>query len=112
MIVTCEVSDQRWPPESDAAAYFVVAEALTNVIKHADAGEATVSIRERRGNLCIEIREDGRGGRACAPAVACAGWPTASMRPTGRRRSTARPAPARACARRSRSWAERVARSR
>ncbi|HEV7805888.1 MAG TPA: PAS domain S-box protein [Solirubrobacteraceae bacterium] len=62
MIVTCEVSDQRWPPELEAAAYFVVAEALTNVIKHADASEATVSVRERQGNLCIEIRDDGRGG--------------------------------------------------
>jgi len=62
MIVSCEIADQRWAPELEAAAYFVVAEALTNVIKHAVASEATVSIRERAGQLCIQITDDGRGG--------------------------------------------------
>ncbi|MDP2709840.1 MAG: PAS domain-containing sensor histidine kinase [Solirubrobacteraceae bacterium] len=62
MIVTCEVTEQRWPPEFEEAAYFVVAETLTNVIKHAGTTEAAVNIRERAGNLCIEIRDDGRGG--------------------------------------------------
>ncbi|HEX4364020.1 MAG TPA: PAS domain S-box protein [Solirubrobacteraceae bacterium] len=62
MLVVCEVVEHRWPPAFEEAAYFVVAEALTNVIKHAHATEASVSIRERMGNLCIEIRDDGRGG--------------------------------------------------
>jgi PAS domain S-box-containing protein len=62
MIVTCDVAERRWPAELEAAAYFVVAESLTNVVKHAAATEATVSIRERRGKLCIEVRDDGCGG--------------------------------------------------
>ena len=85
MLVVCEVTEQRWPPAFEEAAYFVVAEALTNVIKHAGATEASVSIRERLGNLCIEIRDDGRGGASLdGRARACAAWPIGSTRPTAR----------------------------
>lgn len=62
LVVTVDVDDTRWPEAFEAAAYFVVAEALTNVIKHAGATEAVVRVRERDGHLCIEVADDGRGG--------------------------------------------------
>jgi signal transduction histidine kinase len=52
----------RLPGPVEAAAYFVVAESLTNVIRHADAGRAEVRIRRENGSLLVEVRDDGRGG--------------------------------------------------
>ena len=46
----------------EATAYFVVAEALTNVAKHAHAQRATVSARLEAGTLELEVRDDGVGG--------------------------------------------------
>ncbi|MEO3814599.1 sensor histidine kinase [Sphaerisporangium sp. B11E5] len=50
------------PAEAETAAYYVVAEALANVTKHADAQEAFVSITAGGGRLLVEVRDDGRGG--------------------------------------------------
>jgi signal transduction histidine kinase len=47
---------------SEAAAYFVVSEALTNTLKHADARHARVTVRQRRGELVVIVADDGRGG--------------------------------------------------
>jgi signal transduction histidine kinase len=54
--------DRRLPAAVEATAYFVVAEALTNAIKHAEAGriEVTTSLADDR--LRVEVRDDGRGG--------------------------------------------------
>jgi signal transduction histidine kinase len=46
----------------EATAYFVVAEALTNVVKHAHAGEATVTARVDDRALRLRISDDGVGG--------------------------------------------------
>ena len=46
----------------EAAAYFVVAEALTNAAKHSNAGAIQVSIREVGGWLQVEVSDDGKGG--------------------------------------------------
>jgi signal transduction histidine kinase len=46
----------------EAAAYFVVSEALTNTLKHAAAGRAAVAVRTRRDELLVTIADDGRGG--------------------------------------------------
>ena len=46
----------------DGAAYFVVAEALANAIKHADATRIDVRDRARDGVLVAEVEDDGRGG--------------------------------------------------
>jgi signal transduction histidine kinase len=43
-------------------AYFVVAEALTNVTKHADARSAIVTFGMRGDDVSVEIADDGRGG--------------------------------------------------
>jgi signal transduction histidine kinase len=46
----------------ESTAYFVVAEALTNVARHAEATSATVTIARAGDRLVIEVRDDGRGG--------------------------------------------------
>jgi len=53
----------REPGEAvQAAAYFVVAEALTNVAKYAQATSASVSVRDQDGGLRVEVADDGVGG--------------------------------------------------
>jgi signal transduction histidine kinase len=52
----------RLPEQVEAGAYYVVAEALANVAKHADASSATVSLSTRNGLLVLAIRDDGVGG--------------------------------------------------
>jgi signal transduction histidine kinase len=52
----------RLSPEVEAAAYFVVAEALTNVAKHAGADSARVAIHRDNGALDVSVADDGAGG--------------------------------------------------
>jgi signal transduction histidine kinase len=49
------------PPAVDAAAFRIVQESLTNVIRHAGAATATVAVRHREGGVEIEVTDDGRG---------------------------------------------------
>ena len=60
--VVVDVAGRRLPPEIEASAYFVVAEALTNVVKHARATRADVTAAIGDGTLRIEVRDDGVGG--------------------------------------------------
>ena len=60
--VETDVVRDRFPAAVEATAYFVVAEALTNVAKHAGASHATVMARVRDGILEVEVRDDGVGG--------------------------------------------------
>jgi signal transduction histidine kinase len=53
---------ERLPPPVEAAAYFVVAESLTNVAKYAKAAHASVSVQRRNGHAIVEVRDDGVGG--------------------------------------------------
>lgn len=55
------VSD-RLPAPVESTGYFVVAEALTNVVKHAEARNVEVCLRTDDGALMIEVVDDGRGG--------------------------------------------------
>lgn len=50
------------PAEIETTAYYVVAEALANIAKHADAGRGQVRIQRRGGELAVEVDDDGRGG--------------------------------------------------
>jgi signal transduction histidine kinase len=50
------------PPAVESAAYFVTAEALTNVAKYAQANECDVSLTVEDGRLRVEVRDDGVGG--------------------------------------------------
>jgi signal transduction histidine kinase len=60
--VSVEIMPDRLPTHLETTAYFVVAEALTNAVKHADATCAHVRAAVRYGALELEIRDDGRGG--------------------------------------------------
>jgi PAS domain S-box-containing protein len=62
MPVHTDVSVGRLPAAVEATAYFVVAEALTNVAKHARAGRAAVTARLQDGTLGVQVRDDGVGG--------------------------------------------------
>ena len=57
-----DVSVGRFPAAVEASAYFVVAETLTNVAKHARARRATVAARVEDGTLRVQVRDDGVGG--------------------------------------------------
>jgi signal transduction histidine kinase len=52
----------RLPAAVEATAYFVVAEALTNVAKHARAQCAAVTAQVEDGTLRVQVRDDGIGG--------------------------------------------------
>jgi signal transduction histidine kinase len=60
--VEIDVAVGRLPAAVEATAYFVVAEALTNVAKHARAGRATVAARVADGTLRVQVCDDGIGG--------------------------------------------------
>jgi signal transduction histidine kinase len=60
--VEVDVSAERFAEEIEASAYFIVAEALTNVVKHAHAGRAEVRAFSEDGTLHLEVRDDGIGG--------------------------------------------------
>jgi len=60
--VRIRICADRLPATIEATAYFVVAEALTNIAKHARAASAAVTARIEDGMLQLEIRDDGIGG--------------------------------------------------
>jgi len=55
------VRSARYAPEIEGAAYYVVAEGLANVLKHAGGGQATVSISAENSHLTVEVADDGHG---------------------------------------------------
>jgi signal transduction histidine kinase len=57
-----ETPPERLPEAVESATYFVIAEALTNVARYADAGGATVRVSRRNGAVEVEVRDDGVGG--------------------------------------------------
>jgi PAS domain S-box-containing protein len=52
----------RLPAPVEASVYFFVSEALTNVVKHAQASTAAVSLAAANGDLTVEVSDDGVGG--------------------------------------------------
>ncbi len=60
--VALDVPDARFAELVEATAYFVAAEALANVAKHAGATEARVRIATEDDTLVVEVADDGRGG--------------------------------------------------
>jgi signal transduction histidine kinase len=62
MPVEIDVCAGRLPAPVEAAAYFVVAEALTNVAKHAHAGRAEVTAQIEDRAVQVRVRDDGVGG--------------------------------------------------
>ncbi len=67
LLVTVEGSvGDRLPDAVELAAYFLVSEALTNVVKHASASEATVRLEQEAGALRVTVADDGVGGARVA----------------------------------------------
>jgi signal transduction histidine kinase len=60
--VTCDVDEVEVPERVALAAYFVVCEALNNVVRYSRAQSARVSVRLRDGSLHVEVSDDGVGG--------------------------------------------------
>jgi signal transduction histidine kinase len=60
--VAVAVPAARFPPAVEVAAYFVCAESLTNVAKHAAASQVHLSITQENGRLTVVIADDGIGG--------------------------------------------------
>jgi signal transduction histidine kinase len=60
--VEVEAGVQRLPEAVESAAYFTVAEALTNVAKYANADTARVSVESVNGHIVVEVRDNGVGG--------------------------------------------------
>jgi PAS domain S-box-containing protein len=55
-------SDERFPAGVETAVYFVVAEALTNVARYANANKASLRAQRVDGSLVVEVADDGDGG--------------------------------------------------
>ena len=60
--VELEATDARFAAPLEASVYFFVSEALSNVVKHADASRASIRIVVDGGRLTVEVRDDGVGG--------------------------------------------------
>ena len=60
--VQVDVPAERLPPKVEASAYFIAAEALTNVVKHSQAQRAAVTAFLEDGMLRLEVQDDGIGG--------------------------------------------------
>jgi signal transduction histidine kinase len=57
-----ELPEERLPASVEAAAYYVIAEALTNVAKYARASHVKVSVRRSNGRAEVTVLDDGVGG--------------------------------------------------
>ncbi|WIN00681.1 sensor histidine kinase [Actinoplanes oblitus] len=64
---------ERLDPAVESTAYFVVAEALTNVAKHSHASEVRVSVERLATGLLVTVADDGVGGASLAKGHGLAG---------------------------------------
>jgi PAS domain S-box-containing protein len=71
--VAVEIADERYPNSVESAAYFVVAEALTNVTKYAQASTARVRATGTASHLVLTVDDDGIGGAQPAGSGGLAG---------------------------------------
>ena len=60
--VSVSAAGGRLPPHVETAAYFVIAESLANVAKHARATQAAVRVARVDGSAVVEVCDDGVGG--------------------------------------------------
>jgi signal transduction histidine kinase len=59
--VRVELEDQRLDPEIERTLYRLIQESLTNVVKHAEAGQVSVELVEEAGWLKVTVADDGTG---------------------------------------------------
>ena len=60
--VTTEVTEARFAVDVEVAAYYVIAEGLTNIARYAEATEARVEVTSLDGRLLVTVTDNGRGG--------------------------------------------------
>jgi signal transduction histidine kinase len=93
LTVTVKVDDveagPRAPAAIETAAYFVVAEALTNAAKHSGTDRAQVEIFRTRRALRVRVRDEGVGGAGGVPSASGTGAPPAGTGLMGMRRRVA-----------------------
>jgi signal transduction histidine kinase len=58
---SAERMDERYPAAIETACYRIAQEAITNVLRHAEATRITVRLRRKERNLRLEVLDDGRG---------------------------------------------------
>jgi signal transduction histidine kinase len=63
----------RLPDPVELAAYFVISEALTNIVKHASATEASVLLEREPATVRVRVADDGAGGARIKPEAGLAG---------------------------------------
>jgi PAS domain S-box-containing protein len=66
LLVELTLLDERLPEPVEAAAYYVVAEAVANIVKHADASSVAVRTATVDGTVVVEVADDGVGGANAA----------------------------------------------
>jgi signal transduction histidine kinase len=71
--VDADVTSDRLPREVEAAAYYLIREAVANTLKHADATRVAIRVVNRGSTLEIEVSDDGRGGASMTPGGGLAG---------------------------------------
>jgi len=59
---TADVDEEALSPATIHTAYFVLAEALSNAVKHSRASSVSVDLRQTAGRMVVEIHDDGVGG--------------------------------------------------
>ena len=59
--VETTLGGERLPPDVETAVYRIVQEALTNVVKHADAARVSIVVTRKPDSVLVMIEDDGRG---------------------------------------------------
>lgn len=71
--VDLDVEQLRLPPPVEATAYYVAAEALSNVAKYSGASSAHVALSRRNGQVVVSVTDDGVGGASIAQGTGLRG---------------------------------------
>jgi signal transduction histidine kinase len=110
--VNVDIPEQRYPASVESAAYFIAAEALTNVAKYAKATTARITASRSGDSLLLTVEDDGGGGATPSPGSGLSGLqdrvaalarhadrrqPTRRRHPHPRRATAAAPRKSRAC---------------
>jgi signal transduction histidine kinase len=66
-------ADRALPEDVATTAYYVVSEAVTNAVKHADAERIALRIAQDDGYLRVHVEDNGQGGAAARPGSGLAG---------------------------------------
>ncbi|MFC5005046.1 sensor histidine kinase [Dactylosporangium cerinum] len=91
LAIVADVWVGELPQEVDVAAYRILQEALTNVLRHAGAGTARVRVAREGADVVVEVRDDGRAAGAVVEGSGLAGMRTRAARVGGTLEAGPRP---------------------